>query len=43
MLTDPVNHVDAVVETFHQLALGFGGAFDEQLRRSDKLARLVGQ
>ena len=40
MLTDPVNHVDAVVETFHQLALALGGRLDKQLAGGDKLASL---
>ena len=40
MLTDPVNHVDAVVEAFHQLALALRGRLDEQLAGRHKLASL---
>ena len=40
MLTDPVNHVDAVVEAFHQLALALGGRLDKKLAGSDELASL---
>ena len=40
MLTYPVNHVDAVVEAFHQLALALSGRLDEQLAGGHKLASL---
>ena len=40
MLTDPVNHVDAAVEAFHQLTLALGGRLDEQLASRHKLSSL---
>ena len=42
-LTDPVDHVDAVVETLHQLALTLRGRLYKQLAGRDKLPRLGGQ
>ena len=43
MLTDPVNHVDAVVEALHQLALALRGRLDKQLARRHELASLSRQ
>ena len=42
-LTDPVDHVDAVVEALHQLTLGLRGRLDEQLGGRHELPRLRGQ